>query len=387
MSAPRGDGSPVWSPDGQPIAFTRAAGSGGSQAVVTRPIMALAMRRSLLLRFALAVLPIAIVQAQGPPPLDIYVIDVEGGQATFFRSPSGESMLVDTGWAGFDGRDADRIASVAKQAGVQQIDYLVITHYHGDHVGGVPQLAARLPIRAFVDHGPTVESGDGPAALFQAYVAVRDKGRHIQVKPGDKVPIAGLDVLVVSSGGALITSAVAGAGASNPLCRDFTAKEEDTTENARSVGMMIRHGNFKMLDIGDLTWNKERDLVCPNNLLGSVDLYLTTHHGTNASGPAVLVHAVHPRVAVMNNGSKKGGSPEAWRAVRSSPGLADFWQVHYSEPGGAEHNAPAQFIANLDESAAHFIKISARPDGSFAVTNTRNGLSKEYPARRTGSAP
>lgn len=340
------------------------------------------MRKASLIVPGLVLLSaLAAVNVAAQKTLDIYFIDVEGGQATLIVSPAGESMLVDAGWPGFDGRDAARIAAAAAQAGVTRIDYLVVTHYHRDHVGGVPQLAAKLPIRTFVDHGPTVEAGADPDALFRAYAGVRAKGRHLQVKAGDKIPVAGIDVQIVAAGGELIERPLAGGAVANPLCKDFVARDLDPTENARSVGMVIGYGRFRMLNLGDLTWNKERDLVCPDNPLGAVDLYLTTHHGMNMSGPAVLVHAIRPRVAVMNNGARKGGTPEAWRVVRSAPGLEDLWQLHYSIAGAAEHNAPEPFIANLDETTAHGIKVSVDRDGGFVVTNARNGHSKRYGPR------
>jgi hypothetical protein len=290
-------------------------------------------------------------------------------------------MLVDAGYPGFEGRDAARIASAAAEAGVSRIDYLLVTHYHRDHVGGVPALAERLPVRTFVDHGPSVEKGEQADALFSAYAAVRQKAGHLQVKPGDRVPIAGLDVRVLSSAGDVIREPLAGAGGANALCRDFTRKADDSTENAQSVGLMVGYGRFRMLNLGDLTWNTERRLVCPANLIGTIDVYLTTHHGLPSSGPAVLVHAVRPRVAIMNNGSKKGGSPEAWQVVRSSPGLEDFWQLHHAVDAGADHNVPETFIANPDETTAYSIRVSATRDGSFVVTNTRNGHSRTYKPR------
>jgi competence protein ComEC len=335
------------------------------------------MRRALS---ALVLAPLALVwsvAAQSPAALQIHFIDVEGGQATLFALPSGESLLVDTGWGGFNGRDADRIAAAAKQHGLSRIDTLVITHYHTDHVGGVPGLAARLPIRRFVDHGPTVETGDQPAALFNAYTAVRDKAEHVVAKPGEALTVGDLELRFVSSGGTLITRALPGAGQANPSCAGYTPKDADPTENARSVGMVIGYGRFRMLDLGDLTWNKEHDLACPNNLIGTVDVYLTTHHGLNQSGLPALVHAVRPRVAIMNNGARKGGSPEAWTAVRSSPGLDDLWQLHAAVGSGAR-NVAEPFIANLDEATANELTIAADRDGSFSVINTRSGQQKRY---------
>jgi competence protein ComEC len=324
--------------------------------------------------------PVPRTPAPSQKPLDIHFIDVEGGQATLLMAPSGESMLVDTGYPGFEGRDVARIEAAAKQAGVSQIDYLVVTHYHSDHVGNAAALAPRIPIRTFVDHGPTVETKN--TRLYDTYAEARKSGRHLQVKPGDKIPIAGLDVTVIAAGGQAIAKPLPGAGAANPLCRDHTPKDADPSENAQSVGVVIGHGRFRMLNLGDLTWNKEHDLVCPSNRIGPIDLYLTTHHGLDQSGPAALVHAVRPRVAIMNNGPKKGGSPQAWRIVRNSPGLEDFWQLHYAVDGGAESNTANELIANVDETTAHSIRVSASRDGSFTVANTRNGVTKTYKARQ-----
>jgi len=310
--------------------------------------------------------------------LEVYFVDVEGGQATLFVSPSGESMLVDAGYPGFDGRDANRIAATARAAGVSQIDYMLVTHYHLDHVGGVPAIAAQLPIRNFVDHGASVETGDQPSQLFSGYEAVRAKGKHLLVHPGDRVPIAGLDVRVVSANGDVLSSPLPGAGQPNPLCGSYSPKDPDPTENARSVGTLIGFGSFRLLDLGDLTWNKEHDLVCPQNRIGTVDVYLTTHHGLAISGAPVLVHAVKPRVAIMNNGAKKGGAAEAWSTVRSSPGLADLWQLHYAVDAGSDHNVAAELIANLDETTANNIHLTAQRDGSFVVTNGRNNVTRSY---------
>jgi len=319
----------------------------------------------------------AAVAAQAPTTLQIHFIDVEGGQATLFVLPSGESLLIDTGWAGFNGRDADRIAAAAKRHGVSRIDTLLVTHYHADHVGGVPAIASRLPVRRFVDHGPTVETGDQPAALFNAYTAVRDKAEHVIAKPGDALKVGDLELRIVSAGGNLITAPLPGAGQANTLCADYKPKDADPTENARSVGMVLAYGRFRILDLGDLTWNKEHDLVCPNNLIGTVDVYLTTHHGMNISGVPALVHALRPRVAIMNNGARKGGTPEAWRTVKSSPGLEDLWQIHTAVAADAD-NAADSFIANLDETTGNELTIAADRDGTFSVTNPRTGQTKRY---------
>ncbi|HEY3839228.1 MAG TPA: MBL fold metallo-hydrolase [Bryobacteraceae bacterium] len=318
-----------------------------------------------------------------PKPMEVYFIDVEGGQATLIVSPSGQSMVIDTGWDGFNNRDADRIATAAAKSGVKQIDYLLITHYHADHVGGVPQLAARLPIKNFVDHGPNFEAGHAAAdKLFSNYTAVRDKGNHLLVKPGDRVPIKGLSVEILTADGNVLTKALPGAGQPNPYCANTPKKADDTTENSHSTGSLIAYGKFRLLDLGDLTWNKEIELVCPNNRVGTVDVYLTTHHGLSASGSPAIVDAVHPRVAIMNNGATKGGAPEAWQVVHDVPGLEGLWQLHTAEGQGA-HNTNPEMIANPDSKsdAGNYIKLTALPTGEFTVTNGRTGVSKTYAAK------
>lgn len=315
-------------------------------------------------------------------PLQVHVVDVEGGQATLIVAPSGESMVIDAGWSGRNARDADRIVAACKKAGVKRIDYLVVTHYHEDHVGGVPQLADRIPIRTFVDHGPSVETDARPKELERAYLSYREKGQHLQVKPGDTIPLKGVQVDVISSNGDLIAKPMAGAGAANPLCAAATKKDVDKTENARSIGLLFTLGNFRLLDLADLTWNKELELMCPDARLAPVDVYLVTHHGMNMSGSAAIVHALRPRVAVMNNGARKGGTLQAWQVLHTSPGLEDIWQLHYSIPGGKDGNPPDTFLANTDEQCeGKGISVTALPDGSFTVSNARNKYTKSYKPR------
>jgi beta-lactamase superfamily II metal-dependent hydrolase len=346
-----------------------------------------------------------VASGQAPPPVrtfEAYVIDVEGGEATLFVSPSGETLLVDTGWPGFDGRDADRIAAVARHAGVKQIDALVATHFHVDHVGGAEALVARLPIRRFFDHGQTVDRGDRAEALFTSYANVRRRGTHRVVAPGDTIPIDGLHVTVIASNGSVLQSPLAGGGLANPSCASFETHGPDITsragdaEDLRSVSLFITFGRFRTVIMGDLTWNKEYDLMCPVNRLGVVDAYFVSHHGSDTSGSEALVHALAPRAAIMNNGPRKGGAVRVFQILAASPGLADVWQNHYSVPAGARHNRPEAFIANLDEGSkaaaapdqtpvhtgpAHWIKVSATEDGAFTVTNSRNGWTRQYPGR------
>ncbi|MBZ5669427.1 MAG: MBL fold metallo-hydrolase [Acidobacteriia bacterium] len=323
------------------------------------------------------------VPAQAADVLDVYFIDVEGGQATLFVTPSGKSMLVDTGWPGFNGRDAERIATVAKAAGVTRIDYLVVTHYHRDHVGGVPELAERIPVGTYVDHGRSVETGKEADELFNAYVRVRDRASHLIVRAGSRVPIEGIDVRVVASTGQGILRPLPGAGEPNPLCTSVKPREVDASENAQSIGMLVTYGKFRLIDLSDLTWNKELELACPDNKIGTVDVYLSTHHGLDQSNAPTIVQALRPRAAIINNGATKGGSPEALQTIRTSPGIEDVWQLHYAQNAGKENNAPEPFIVNVDqESSVSWIKLEAQADGQFTVTNSRNGKTKVYPPRQ-----
>ncbi|MBV9769271.1 MAG: MBL fold metallo-hydrolase, partial [Bryobacterales bacterium] len=207
-------------------------------------------------------------------PLEIFFIDVEGGQSTLIVSPSGQSMLIDTGWRGFEGRDADRIVQAAKAAKIKHIDYLAITHYHRDHVGGAPQLADRIKILNFLDHGPNAEDSKVTKEDYSDYVKVIQRGEHRVLKPGDTVPIKGLTVNVLTAAGAHIETPLAGAGQPNPYCATTPKRETDPTENAQSLGVLITYDKFRFLDLGDLTWNKELELMCPNNLIGTVDVLL-----------------------------------------------------------------------------------------------------------------
>ncbi len=317
--------------------------------------------------------------------LQIYFVDVEGGQATLFVTPDHESLLVDTGWPGNDGRDADRIVAAAKNAGLSKIDYVLLTHYHVDHAGGAPQLAARIPVGTFIDHGENRESADKATLdAWQGYqkLLATGKYKHIVVKPGDVLPIEGIHATVVSADGVLIPEPLPGTGGENPACKGATQYPADTTENFRSIGMMISFGKLRILDLGDLTRDQELKLMCPANKLGNADIYIVSHHGWYQSGSPVLVNAIAPRVAIMDNGAKKGGSPEAWDVIRKQPKLDDLWQLHYSEEGKAAHNVAPEFIANLEgPDTGHFLKLVAQPDGNVEVFNSRTQKSKQYPAR------
>jgi competence protein ComEC len=317
--------------------------------------------------------------------LRIFFVDVEGGQATLFVTPAGESLLIDTGWPGNDGRDADRIVAAAKKAGISKIDYIVITHYHADHVGGLPQLAARIPIGTVIDHGDNRESTDAPTVQgWQAYqeLLTAKKFKRLTVKPGDKLPVGDMQATVVSADGAVIDHPLPGAGQENASCKNAEKYPTDQTENLRSVGTMITFGKLRIVDLGDLTRDKEMELVCPINKLGQVDVYVVSHHGWSQSSSPALLNAIAPRVAIMDNGAKKGGTPSVWDIIEKSPGLENLWQLHFSDEGGAAHNVATEFIANpAGPDAGNYLELTAWPDGSFDVLNSRTANSKHYPSR------
>jgi beta-lactamase superfamily II metal-dependent hydrolase len=342
--------------------------------------------------------------AQTRTTLDIYVIDVEGGNATLLVPPSGESLLIDTGNVAPEAavRDAGRILAATQDARLTQIDHL------GDHFGGVAELAKRIPIKHFIDHGANVQPA--PAAddfIAKVYPELYAKARHTVVRPGDKIAIAGIEVRVMTAAGETIKTALPGAGAPNPYCASFKPGDNNA-EDPMSVGVHVKFGKFRTLHLGDLTRNKEFELMCPNNRIGAIDVLLGLHHGQATSNSEVLVHAVHPRVAIMNNGTRKGGEPETMRVVHTSPGLEDLWQMHFSQLSGQEYTVPSIFIANMADDPlsempvapiaapapgpdvppppahngpAYWIKVSAQADGTFTVTNTRNGFSKTYRAK------
>ncbi len=317
--------------------------------------------------------------------LEIYWIDAEGGAATLIVSPSGESLLVDTANRTPDDRDAKRIFAAAQQAGLKKIDYLVTTHFHGDHIGALPALIKLIPIGMYFDHGDSVElNRPNVATQYKAYTEMAGEHRKI-LKAGDRIPLKGVDVEVIMSAGQAISKPLKGAGAKNAACADFKEHgPEPDPDNDQSVGFVLKFGKFDFIDMGDLTWNYEQKLVCPNNLIGAVDVYQTTHHGLDRSNSPQFIWAIHPTVAVMNNGPRKGGQASVFETLRKSPGLEDIWQGHLALGTAKEINSDEKMIANLEPTAeckGNLLKLSVAPDGKYTMTNLRTGFSKTYQSK------
>ena len=269
------------------------------------------MRAALVTVLILIAGIVGLLAQTGPGTLNIYYIDTEGGQSTLFVGPTGESLLVDTGNAG--DRDLGRIVETLKTAGVKQIDHMWTTHYHGDHVGSLLALAKQIPIMHFYDHGKPHPNDRIVSAAFLSSYDELSQGKRTIVKPGDKVKMTGLDITAVASANQFIRSNLSGGGKQNAACTGVPKKDEAAytdPDNGESAGFVLAYGRFRTVDLGDLTWNGELDLMCPTNRIGTVDLYLTSHHGLAKSDSPALVHALQPRVAVMNNGTRKGGEPD-----------------------------------------------------------------------------
>jgi beta-lactamase superfamily II metal-dependent hydrolase len=273
--------------------------------------------------------------------------------------------------------------AAVRDARLTRIDYLLVTHLHEDHDGGAAALSQRIPIGTFVDYGSPVENAKEVVAAFAGYSEARDRSRHLVPKAGDRLPLEGVIVDVVSADGTVLPSPLDGAGQRNAACADFERPPDSRGENPRSIGISLRFGAFRFLDVGDLVASKMADLVCPANLLGEVDAYLLTHHANSDPTLPAVFEAIRPRVAIANNGPWKGATPQTMTALHELRNPVDVWQLHRTINYGAE-NFPEGFIANLGFEAADgasWIKLSASENGAFSITNGRTGWTKHYPAR------
>jgi beta-lactamase superfamily II metal-dependent hydrolase len=360
-------------------------------------------------------------QPESVKPLQIVSIDVDGGAATLYITPEGKSLLIDSGWpagrggarrapgsvppaapaaapAAPDPSSADRIVAAARKAGLTRLDYVLITHYHVDHVGGLGELLGKFPVDTILDHGPNRELvpdpvNPGPVAsqpttLYAAYEVLIAGRYHQSLKTGDKIALGSVTLTVVTSDREAPRRPLPGAGQVSSDCDSMSAKSVNGgEENARSVGLLLTYGSARVVSLGDLTWDVERELVCPVNRIGRADLFFVSNHGTLNNSPALL-HALKPRVAIMNNGLRKGGDPDTYDTVSASPGLQRFWQLHFSTKGGVAHNPGDAYIANLTDDPDQYaaLYVSVFPDGRITILNGRTGFSESYPAANTRSA-
>jgi competence protein ComEC len=344
---------------------------------------------------AIATLTLAAALCGAEPPsrpMDLYFIDVMGGAATLIVTPERESVLIDSGWPGFDDRDPKRIEHVLKDvAGLDHLDHLVTTHWHMDHFGGVEGLSRRLRIDHFWDRGlPDPDAADGDRANYPDGPATGDalgiryrkasEGKRKALKAGDPLPIRGVEAVVLASGGRVIEGP---SGLANPACAEAPPDQpEDRSDNARSLAIRFRLGRFDFLDCGDLTWNVEKALACPADRVGPIDLYQVTHHGMDSSNHPTLVRTVAPTVAIMNNGPRKGGAPATVKLLRSVASIQAAYQLHKNAATPAAENTDPALIANTDPAGGQFIHVAVEPDGSsFTVQIGADGAKRSFPSR------
>ena len=333
----------------------------------------------LVVALALGGVPRAASPQDGAKSLRIYWVDVEGGAATLVVTPSGGTLLMDCGWPGK--RDAERIAKTLAAAGATKIDHYVTSHYHTDHWGSIAELAALVPIEKYYYHPfPDASAKDVDPKIKAAFLALAE-GKSVIVAPGMEIPLKGAQVRILSANGVVLDEAPG-----SPQVRRCQAnpehpeKPEDSSDNARSVGFLLTVGNFKFLDLGDLTWNVEHKLVCPVNLVGAVDVFQVSHHGLDQSNSPALLQAVRPTVAIMNNGAKKGGSAATVHWLRETPGLKDLFQVHRNVATGPGDNTAPELTANDGETCeGEGIVLTLDPSGrSYAVEVPSKKTRKTY---------
>jgi len=319
--------------------------------------------------------------------LDIYFIDVEGGAATLLVTPEGESLLIDSGYPDNNGRDRDRIINVARDvAGLRQIDHAAVSHWHRDHYGNHAALEASFGIGTFWDRGIPDELQEN--ASFEDRIADYRAASQNASKPlaaGDILPLKSgstkLSCQVLTSG----RNTIPNKGPANPHAGRHQERERDATDNAASLSLLFQFGDFRFLCCGDLTWNVEAKLMTPNNPVGTVDMYMVTHHGLPTSNNPALVLAVDPTVTVMCNGPTKGGAEQTLKTLREIKSLKDMYQLHRNVKLGPELQTSAELIANGGTTATcqgRWIKASISPDGtSYTVQIGPKGKQRTYQSR------
>jgi competence protein ComEC len=339
-------------------------------------------------------LSICAAVSQAASTMTIYAIDSEG-KAVLTIAPSGETMLEDLGWTGFGNRASttSQVVDSLKALGIKRIDHLVISHFDVDHIGDISELLAAVPVGHCYDHGDIqlakednprfAQMAEASKQHYETYVAACAKIGRTILKPGDKVPIKGIDVQVIHAAGKWITKPLAGAGAPNPACA--TAKQADIVprdlEDNGSIGLLYTYGKFRYYDAADLEGHFAHELVCPNNLIGTVDLWAVNVHGQSKGYSAAMASALKPPVVIEYNDGRmgRGNDPDVWAGLHALPNPPDIWLLHLNERSGPEKNPPSDFVANLQApDGMKPIKITVEKNGAFTITNERNGFSKAY---------
>ncbi len=322
------------------------------------------------------------LNTQAQDTLDIYWIDVEGGAATLLVTPEGQSVLMDAGYSRPDDSHAKRVVDAMNDAGIDNLDYFIASHFHGDHVGGLVALGRLVQIGEFIDHGKSVEQtterGQRAWEAYLAAAATAERRAPTPVRPGDVLPLRGVDLTIVTSNMAVPLKPMDPQGP-NTLCNGADPGRENAGENARSVGYIVTLGGFQFLNLGDLTFGGQHALACPENLVGVVDLMQVPHHGNNIAPQ--LVSALGATAAVSSNGARKGGSPEGYEAMAGVPNIEGIWQLHRALGTDEYHNTSESMIANLTEEndEGYWIKAEVQPDGSsYTIVNGRNQHSETY---------
>jgi beta-lactamase superfamily II metal-dependent hydrolase len=303
-------------------------------------------------------------------------------------TPAGESILIDCGNPG--DRDAERIHDVAaKQLSLRAIDHLIITHWHTDHYGGVARLSKLMPIHHYYDHGIPKELKEDPMnfpTLIKAYKTATE-GKSKVLKPGDELElhqvkgVPAVNLVCVCGDGDVVPDKPG--APENPIAKEHKAKDEDKTDNAKSLGFILSFGDFRFLDLGDLTWNIEYKLVHPSDKLGLIDVYQVTHHGLDISNNPVLIKTIQPRVAIYGNGAKKGCAASVTATLRRIEGIQAIYQMHKNLAVEAQENTDPEFIANAEEKCQgeSIALVVARDAKSYEVTVGKKGKPRKYETR------
>jgi glyoxylase-like metal-dependent hydrolase (beta-lactamase superfamily II) len=383
------------------------------------------IRKSILALLAGAAIVLPLPALAADDALQMIPMDVEGGGGTLFVTPHGKSVLIDTGNPDRGAHpNSQVIADTAKAFGIKKIDYVIITHYHVDHIGGLEGLLKRIPIGTFIDHGvnrevpgtqspggligpdwrtlgpdgkpragrggtvpppPTVIPPPGStAAGYNHYLELIKGHPHRVVKPGERLNVDGMDILFVDVDDVPIGRVLPGGGDRPAACATMQPMGPNGgEENAHSTSSLITYGKTRIAAFGDLTWNAEQKLFCPVDKVGKVDIVLASHHGLQFSNSPAMVESLQPKIVLVGNAIRKGDDPERMRSYMANPRFASMWHLHITQ-GHDELDGDKNQIANINSNPAddksYNLRLRIRKDGDITVINERNGYNKSYKA-------